>query len=86
MPHQKLRAALLAEHRELKRQTQELRLEHQRLSKVNATREERGAHRERLRRKRLELEQHYHRLRKLDELQHLDRLAHLAANNHRSPE
>jgi hypothetical protein len=73
MPDMNLQSALLAEHEQLRRQTQELTTEHQRLLERGATRAERVSHRMRLRDTRLELEEHYSRLRQLAEQKHLER-------------
>lgn len=73
MPEESLRTALLAEHQELKRRSEELKREHQRLTRTRSTRAERGAHHQRLQRTRRELERHYVRLRQLGQRRHLDR-------------
>jgi hypothetical protein len=72
------RAALRAEHKQLQQQTEELKQEHQRLRSGGATREQRDAHRIRLRDKRMELEQHFTRLRQLEQQRHQQRQQALA--------
>jgi hypothetical protein len=71
----RLTAALRARHQELKRATEELRLEHERLRERRVTQVECHAHRRRLHSKRLELEEHYLRLRRFADQWYLDRQA-----------
>ena len=73
MPEHAVRAAVLAEHAELKRRTEELLLEHQRLMKTKGTRAEHRAHGFRLQSVRRALEEHYGHLRELAHRRDLDR-------------
>jgi hypothetical protein len=85
MRDKKLGSALRAEHQRLRRQTEQLNFEHQRLRDRGATRAERKAHRMRLRHKRLELEEHYTRLRQLADERHRERQQTLADESHTPP-
>jgi hypothetical protein len=81
MPDTNRQATLADEHQQLKRDTEELSREHQRLCRSGATRAVCMAHRMRLRSKRLELEKHYTRLRAKAEQRSLDRRRALAAED-----
>jgi hypothetical protein len=65
--------ALAAEHSKLKQQIEELRREHERILRHGATRAERHAHQHRLHENRIELEEHFGRLRQHAEQQLFER-------------
>jgi hypothetical protein len=81
MADKKLRATLADEHQQLKRDSEELTREHQRLCRDGATPAVCAAHRIKLRSNRLELEKHYTRLRAQAEQRSRDRQQAVAAED-----